>query len=144
MTNLFDHLADLPLTPLVAWPIEAGITGQWLAIGLGDLLLATVFPLVMRKAYGQQAGLAALVLAVTALASALALPALDLLQTAFPVMVVLGPLMGLQYLYWRRRCGPERTTWQYIQAESGPGRLPHPFGRPGSGQAIAPEDVCYN
>ena len=32
-------------------------------------------------------------------------------------MVVLGPLMVLQYAYWRRRCGKERTTWQYLQAE---------------------------
>ena len=35
----------------------------------------------------------------------------------FPAMVVLGPLMVLQYAYWRRRCGTERTTWQYLQAE---------------------------
>lgn len=108
MTDLFVRLGTLPFAPLVAWP--TGVSGQWLAIGLGDLLLATVFPLVMRKAYGWQAGLAALVLAGLALASVLALP----LQTAFPVMVVLGPLMGLQYLYWRRQLGPERPTWQYL------------------------------
>ena len=35
----------------------------------------------------------------------------------FPVMVVLGPLMVLQYAYWRRRRGVERTTWQYLQVE---------------------------
>jgi hypothetical protein len=115
MTDLFNRLAGLPFAPLVAWPTEAGVTGQWLAIGLGDLLLATVFPLVLRKAYGRQAGLAALLLTGIALASVLALP----LQTAFPVMVVLGPLMILQYLYWRRRCGPERTTCQYLQAKLG-------------------------
>jgi hypothetical protein len=34
----------------------------------------------------------------------------------FPVMVVLGPLMMLQYAYWRHR-RQERTTWQYLQAE---------------------------
>ncbi len=34
-----------------------------------------------------------------------------------PLMVVLGPLMGLQYLYWRRRRGQERTTWHYLQEE---------------------------
>jgi hypothetical protein len=32
-------------------------------------------------------------------------------------MVVLGPLMVLQYAYWRRRRGVEHTTWQYLQAE---------------------------
>lgn len=35
----------------------------------------------------------------------------------FPLMVVLGPLMMFQYLYWRYQHGPERTTWQYRQAE---------------------------
>jgi len=32
-------------------------------------------------------------------------------------MVLLGPLIVLHYLYWRWRAGPERTTWQYQQAE---------------------------
>jgi hypothetical protein len=75
------------------------------------VLLATVFPLVMRKAFGCSAGMIALALA--AIGTLLALP----LQGAFPVMVVLGPLMMLQYLFWRRRCGRERTTWQYLQEE---------------------------
>ncbi len=34
----------------------------------------------------------------------------------FPLMVVLGPLMLLQYAYWHRR-GPERTTREYLAAE---------------------------
>jgi predicted component of type VI protein secretion system len=34
--------------------------GDQLSIGLGDLLLMTVFPLVMRKAYGRPAGIAAI------------------------------------------------------------------------------------
>jgi len=29
-------------------------------------------------------------------------------------MVVLGPLMVLQYGYYRRQRGLERTTWQYL------------------------------
>jgi len=33
-------------------------------------------------------------------------------RVAFPVMIVLGPLIAAQYTYWRRR-GLERTTWQY-------------------------------
>jgi hypothetical protein len=48
------------------------------------------------------------------------LPALGWQPVTFPVMVVLGPLMVLQYLYWRHRCGQERTTWQYRQAEPRP------------------------
>ena len=47
----------------------------------------------------------------------LALPALGLLQGVFPVMVVLGPLIVLQYVLWRRHSGQERTTWQAVQAD---------------------------
>ncbi len=107
--ELVARLSDLPLAPLVAWSSENTMP----SIGLGDLLLATVFPLVMRKAFGRSAGLVALVLTLAAIGTLLALP----LQGGFPLMVVLGPLMGLQYLYWRRRRGQERTTWHYLQEE---------------------------
>ena len=109
MGDLVTRLSGLPLAPLVAWSSEHTLWG----IGLGDLLLASVFPLVMRKAFGRPAGLAALLLALAAIGTLLALP----LQGYFPVMVVLGPLMVLQYLYWRKLRGRERTTWQYLQEE---------------------------
>ena len=76
-------------------------------------------PLVTRKAYGRRAGLISLLVTLVALTAVLAPPTLGLLQDTFPVMVVLGPLMLLQYVWWRRHCGRERTTWQYLQAESG-------------------------
>jgi hypothetical protein len=122
MTNLFTRLAGLPFAPMVVWPYHSGLpfpadTITWLGIGLGDLLLATVFPLVMRKAYGRRAGLTALGLGLGAIVVVMLRSWLGVDIPMFPVMVVLGPLMGLQYLYWRRRCGPERTTWQYRQAE---------------------------
>jgi hypothetical protein len=114
MGQLFSQLQGLPFAPLVGWPLAGG---QWATIGLGDLLLATVFPLVMRKAYGRRAGLTALGLGLAAIGGLLLLPVLGWQLVIFPVMVILGPLMGLQYLYWRHRCGPERTTWQYRLAE---------------------------
>lgn len=117
MGDLFSQLQGLPFAPLVGWPLAGG---QWVAIGLGDLLLATVFPLVMRKAYSRQAGLVALGLGLATIGGLLLLPVLGWQPVTFPVMVVLGPLMAVQYLYWRRRCGPERTTWQYRQAEVRP------------------------
>ncbi len=113
MSNLFDQVADFPFAPLVAWPI--GSDDQLLAIGLGDLLLATVFPLIMRKAYGQRAGLIALLVAFSALITVLALPVMGHLQGIFPVMVVLGSSMLLQYLYWHRQLGAELTMWQYLR-----------------------------
>lgn len=110
MTDLIGHLAGLPFAPMVIWSFFVGGELRWLGIGLGDLLLATVFPLVMRKAYGRPAGLAALLISLGGLVAVLSLPVLGFVYSAFPVMVVLGPLIVLQYLYWRHRCGPERRS----------------------------------
>ena len=106
---LFVRLAGLPLAPTLSW----GTSSTALGIGLGDVLLATVFPLVMRKAFGRAAGVIALVIALLAIGAMLVLP----LKVVFPAMVVLGPLMVLQYLYWRSRRGPERMTRQYLLEE---------------------------
>ena len=114
MGDLVARVAELPFAPLVAWP--AGPDGSWLGLGLGDLLLATVFPLVLRKADGRTAGLAAIALGLGALVGVAALAHLAAISI-FPVMVALGPLMVLQYACWTRLRGPERTTWQYRRAE---------------------------
>jgi hypothetical protein len=109
MSDLITRLSNLPFAPLLAWGSGSAAMG----IGLGDVLLATVFPLVMYKAFGRQAGITAIVLALVSIGTLLALP----LTGVFPVMVVLGPLMVLQYLFWSRRRGRERTMWQYLQEE---------------------------
>ena len=108
-TAMFVRLAGLPLAPMLSW----GSGSTALSIGLGDVLLATVFPLVMRKAFGRAAGIAAMVIVLIAIGTMLVLP----FKVVFPAMVVLGPLMVLQYFYWRRRRGHERTMWQYLQEE---------------------------
>lgn len=113
--DLYIRLAELPLTPEVAWPI--GSEGQWVGIGMGDLLLAASFPLVMRKAFGRSAGLAAMAIGLSTIVALFLILIWGLHVEIFPVMVVLGPLMVLQYAYWRRRLGEERTTWQYLQTE---------------------------
>jgi len=115
MNDLFTRLAGLPFVPELAWPLNA--TGEWLIIGLGDLVLATVFPLVMRKAFGHTAGIFAMIISFGAIILVIVSLIFRLLVGTFPVMVVLGPLMVLQYIYWRRRQGQERTTRQYLQAE---------------------------
>ena len=109
MGELFARMMQLPLGTQLAWPGDAGLA----AIGLGDVLLAAVFPLVMRKAFGLRAGLVALISALTVLVGLSFLPIANL----FPVMVVLGPVMLVQYGWWRRASGAERTTWQYLQTE---------------------------
>ena len=113
MDDLFRQLAGLPFAPMVAW---SSSQGQWASIGLGDLLLAAVFSLVMRKAYGTSAGLTALGLSLAGLLGARLTVGLGWWPTSFPVMIVLGPLMVAQYGYWRWRRGRERTMIQYWQA----------------------------
>lgn len=109
MMSLLDRLSNLPLAPITAWNSE----GATLMLGLGDLLLGSVFPLVMRKAYGRTAGLVALALALVTFGVLLTFP----LRQGFPMMVILGPLMMAQYLYWRLQRGQERTTKQYLLEE---------------------------
>ena len=42
---------------------------------------------------------------------------LSALRGSIPAMVALGPIAVLQYAWWLRRRGKERTTWEYLQAE---------------------------
>ena len=118
MGELILHLAGLPLSPVVGWIAPDGSTAL---IGLGDLLLASVFPLVMRRSYGEVAGRLALGLNMAALTVIFVVPVEQIApllvgQGLFPVMAVLGPLMIAQYLLWAQRKGAERPTWQYWQA----------------------------
>ncbi len=80
-------------------------------------MLATVFPLVMRKAFGRSAGIAAMIINLGTIAAMLAFLVLAKAEMALPVMTGLGPLMVLQYVYWIRKRSQERTTWQYLQTE---------------------------
>ena len=129
MNDLLTRLATLPFAPQVVWPTGPG---QWVGLGLGDLLMASTFPLVMRKAFSRSAGWVASVISVSVVAVLFCLASVGTLNDAFPMMVVLGPCTVLQYVLWIRRCGQERKTWQYLQAEphsrrlldhSEPGRL---------------------
>jgi hypothetical protein len=114
MHDLLGHLAGLPFAPQVAWPSGEG---QWVGLGLGDLLMASAFPLVMRKAFGLAAGLVALAASLLVIVVLLGLGSLGILGEAFPLMVVLGPVMALQYAYWIRRRRQERTTREYLRAD---------------------------
>jgi hypothetical protein len=113
MTDLITRLAGIPFAPLVSW----GVGPDRFVIGLGDLLLATVFPLTMRKAFGRVAGIAAIATNLFAIASTMAFLQLASVKVAVPLMTGLGPLMVLQYGYWMRKRGRERTAWQYLRTE---------------------------
>ncbi|HEX2048080.1 MAG TPA: hypothetical protein VHF27_09960 [Acidimicrobiales bacterium] len=118
MQDLLQRLSEVPLVPMFAW----GVDGNGLAVGLGDMLLAAAFPLVMRKAFGRRAGSTALAVSVGGTMAMLALVQSGAVGT-LPAMVALGPLMGLQYLIWHRRTPQERRTREYLAAEPFGGRL---------------------
>lgn len=115
MGDLFDRLATLPLAPLLGWPTDRA--GHWLALGFGDLLVATAFPLVLHKAYGRAAGLVAMLLSALGIGVLLALVTFGIVTVIVPVMIVLGPLMVLAIAFFAVRHGPERTTAQFRRAE---------------------------
>ena len=105
--TLLARLQNTPLTPVLAWTSN----GISLGGGLGDFLLVTVFVLTMEKAFGRTAAILGMLL------SLLVIAALLLNDQPWPGMIFLAPLMLGQYLFWHRRCGQERTTWQYVQEE---------------------------
>jgi hypothetical protein len=116
--NLIDRLAGLPFTPVLAWPLA---TGGWVGIGLGDLLLIATGPLVLRKAFGHTAELVAMVIALASVAVVLIVVTTGIFPGTFPVMIVLGPLLVGQYLFWSRLNGVERTPHAYLRDEAGYG-----------------------
>src|ERR1051326_5857013 len=87
MNDLIGRLAVLPFAPMIMWTSSGN---EWLGVGLGDLLLASVFPLVMRKAFGRAAGLLALGVGLAALMAMLTLLDLRVVRVTLPAMVVLG------------------------------------------------------
>jgi hypothetical protein len=99
--ELVARLASIPLTPVIAW--GSGEDAGRLAIGLGDVLLAALFPIVQRKAFGESAGVAGLAVSLTVIALLVWLGAAGVLGRGFPVMVVLAPLVMIQFLGWRWR-----------------------------------------
>jgi hypothetical protein len=112
-SDLIHRLAGLPFSPMIAWSVGEE---RWLGIGMGDLLLATVAPLVLRKAFGRIAGVTALLVALVTIGVMVGLAAFEVLRGVFPVMVVLGPLILAQYGFWRWR-GGERSTFAYLTME---------------------------
>jgi hypothetical protein len=113
MARIATRLSAIPFVPFVGW----GPRGGGLAIGLGDLLVAAVFPLVMRKAFGRTAGRVALVTGLVTLGGMLTVVSAIRTEPVVPAMLFLGPVMLVQMAWWRRRLRAERTTWQYLAAE---------------------------
>jgi hypothetical protein len=121
MLDLIVQLSQLPLFPMVAWGLDD--VADTALMGIGDLLMVTLAPLVLRKAYGRTAGLVAVVTCTGTICAVLVLLATEVLGHTIPVMAFLGPVIALQCLYWRKARGDERTTRQYLLAEPPTRRL---------------------
>ncbi|MFE4515216.1 hypothetical protein ACFRMQ_13635 [Kitasatospora sp. NPDC056783] len=108
-TRFFAQVQDRPFAPMLA------LTGgpAPVAIGLGDLLLLVLHPLVAAKAHGRTAAVCAALTGLATTSAVSACFAAGWLTTGFPLLTALGPLIVAQHLYWRRRFGGERTTAQW-------------------------------
>ncbi|HZN73019.1 MAG TPA: hypothetical protein VFC00_15220 [Micromonosporaceae bacterium] len=110
--NLFTHLGAGPFAPFLAWwHLEHGVI-----IGLGDLLVATLFVIVVDKGYGTRAAMTALAIVGVTIGIMSALAVTDTVRGVAPSMWVLGPVI-VAYLYYLSRKGrTERTVEQYREA----------------------------
>lgn len=113
LTSVTDRFADqvvgLPFAPLLA--LTRG--DPPVALGLGDLLLLVLFPLVALKAFGRAAGLAAAVVGLAVSCAVSLLFAQGVLSDTFPLLTALGPLIVVQHVWWTRATGGERTMAQW-------------------------------
>ncbi|WP_327229258.1 hypothetical protein [Streptomyces murinus] len=113
LTSVMDRFAaqvmGLPFAPLLA--VTRGEPP--VALGLGDLLLLVLFPLTAVKAFGRAAGILAAAVGLAVSSAVSVLFARGVLTDAFPLLTVLGPLIVVQHLVWRRVRGGERTTAEW-------------------------------
>ena len=109
MFEFGERLTTLPMVPIVFLGGENGI-----AIGLGDILLITLWTLVVYKAYGPRRGLIAGTWGIGAVAFILIGLQQGIFPTMIPFMVAMGPIMAVQYMLWQRQ-GTERTMAEYEQ-----------------------------
>jgi hypothetical protein len=126
-----------PFTPLVG--IRFGYVDY--AIGLGDLLVYSLFFLAAYKAYGARAAaVAASVIVVMGGFATAFIPFLFNFTNAnldelIPAQSLFGPAAFLTYLWMKRHYGRERTMAEYQASQDGSAAAPAPQAE----QAPAPE-----
>lgn len=100
------EVGGLPFAPLFMVDLKPVPVG----IGLGDLVMLVMYPLVATKAFGRAAGLVAAVAGLGATGVVIALFLAGWFSTGFPLLTLLGPLIIVQYAWWRRHGGHRERT----------------------------------
>jgi hypothetical protein len=106
MLELFETLRRLPFAPLLLW----GRGTEAAPLGLGDLIMLTLWALVAWKAFGLRAGWYSALAGLAGISLIYFLAARGLNLAGGAAMALLGPTMGLQYLLFRHLYGDERTV----------------------------------
>ncbi len=115
-----------PLTPVVGMRFG----GVDYAVGLGDLLVYSLFFVAAYKAYGAQAAkIAAVVVAVMGGFATAFIPFIfnltnSNLDILIPAQSVFGPVAFLTYLWMKRHYGRERTMAEYLASQDGTAAAP--------------------
>jgi hypothetical protein len=120
MLEFFTRVRALPFAPVLAIGTGTGAA----AIGMGDLLFIVLWPLVAAKAFALRAGLVAAAGTVGSVAALGVASVTGLVTSAIPAMVVIAPVILVQYLLLRRHHGTERTTKDYEALVPAPPALP--------------------
>lgn len=130
VTNtLAERFLGYPLDPSVAF--RMGIYNA--SIGMGDLLVYSLFLIIAYKAYGWAAARLSMVIIVIFGAVCPALAPLIFRQfidartdLVVPAQTAFGPIAFLLYLYLKKRYGRERTMVEFLASRDVPGHEPVP------------------
>jgi hypothetical protein len=130
--DLVQRYLSYPLYPLGGF--RFGLNNY--AVGLGDLLLYSLFPLACYKAYGWKAARIAFVIDVVVggVITNVAPLLINLIDTRgdllIPSQVLFGPTVFVTWLWMRRRYGAERTMAEFMASPDNlarqPGLAPEP------------------
>jgi hypothetical protein len=132
-----------PLDPLLG--MRFGIDNY--GLGLGDVLIFSMFLIAAYKAYGRRAAWVAfgLILGVGGVITSFVPFLANFLDTQLdllvPAQTFFGPAAFLCYLWLRRRYGRERTMaeyWASLDTATSPAAVPHAEPRPGPAREPVP------
>lgn len=122
---------------LIGYPLDPSVGFRWgifnATVGIGDLLVYSLFVILSFKAYGRAAAKIAM---VTVVIFGVVVPALSPIlfrvlidartDLIVPAQTAFGPVAFVLYLWFRRRFGRERTMAEFL---AGPD-VPHPEPTP--------------